>query len=94
MIIVGHNYFVKEYLCNNTFSEKLIVAITCDKGCNFRKVKLYIYRVRCDQLHSLARPCRSCMEAIKDLGIRHVYYTTDDGFAYERVCEHSTSVPA
>lgn len=61
---------------------------------DFRKVKLYIYRVRCDQLHSLARPCRSCMEAIKDLGIRHVYYTTDDGFAYERVCEHSTSVPS
>ena len=40
VIIVGDNYFVKEFLCNNTISEKLIVAITCDRGCNFRKVKL------------------------------------------------------
>ena len=40
VIIVGHNYFVKEYLCNNTFPEQVIVAITCDRGCNFRNVKL------------------------------------------------------
>lgn len=33
----------------------------------------------------LARPCPSCMAAIRDIGIKHVYYTTDDGYAYEKI---------
>lgn len=52
---------------------------------NFSKVKLYIYRIRKDQPFGLARPCPSCMAAIKDLGIRDVYYTTNDGYANERI---------
>lgn len=52
---------------------------------NFSKVKLYIYRIRKDQPFGLSRPCPSCMAAIKDLGIRDVYYTTNDGYAHERI---------
>ena len=50
---------------------------------NFSKVKLYIYRIRKDQPYGMARPCPSCMAAIKDLGIRNIYYTTNDGYSYE-----------
>ena len=52
---------------------------------NFSKVKLYIYRIRKDQLFGLSRPCPSCMAAIKDLGIRDIYYSTNDGYAYEKL---------
>ena len=52
---------------------------------NFSKVKLYIYRIRKDQPFGLSRPCPSCMAAIKDLGIRDIYYTTNDGYVYERL---------
>ena len=52
---------------------------------NFAKVKLYIYRIRNDQPFGLSRPCPSCMAAIKDLGIRDIYYTTNDGYSYERL---------
>lgn len=52
---------------------------------NFAKVKLYIYRIRKDQPYGLARPCPSCMAAIRDLEIRNIYYTTNDGFAYEKL---------
>ena len=52
---------------------------------NFSKVKLYIYRIRNDQPFGLSRPCPSCMASIKDLGIRYVYYTTNDGYAYEKL---------
>ena len=52
---------------------------------NFSKVKLYIYRIRKDQPFGLSRPCPSCMAAIKDLGIRDIYYTTNDGYAYEKL---------
>jgi len=52
---------------------------------NFAKVKLYIYRIRKDQPFGLSRPCPSCMAAIKDLGIRNIYYTTNDGYAHEQI---------
>lgn len=52
---------------------------------NFSKVKLYIYRIRKNQSFGLSRPCPSCMAAIKDLGIRDIYYTSNDGYIYERI---------
>jgi len=52
---------------------------------NFLKVKLYIYRIRKDQPFGLSRPCPSCMAAIKDLGIRDIYYTSNEGYVYERI---------
>ena len=52
---------------------------------NFSKVKLYIYRIRNDQPFGMARPCPSCMAAIKDLGIRDIYYTTNDGNVNEKI---------
>lgn len=72
------------------FYPKLHAEINCISSIrhldiNFSKVKLYVYRTRCDQEYGIARPCPSCMVAIKDLGIRHIYYTTNDGYAYEQV---------
>lgn len=52
---------------------------------NFAKVKLYIYRIRKDQPYGLARPCPACMAAIKDFGIKDIFYTTNDGFSHEHL---------
>lgn len=52
---------------------------------NYSKVKLYIYRVCNARLHGISRPCQSCMAAIKDMGIKNIYYTTDDGYVYEHL---------
>lgn len=57
---------------------------------NFSKVKLYIYRIRKDQPFGLARPCLSCMAAIKDLGVKDIYYTTNDGYVHERLKKYKT----
>ena len=45
--------------------------------------EIYIYRE--DKTGSLAncRPCISCARAIKDAGIKHVFYTLKEGYAYE-----------
>lgn len=69
---------------------KLHAEISClnqirNLDINFSKVKLYIYRIRKDQPFGLARPCPSCMVAIKDLGIKEIYYTTNDGYGYEKL---------
>lgn len=52
---------------------------------NFAKVKLYIYRPRISLPTGMCRPCPSCMAAIKDLGIKNIFYTTDNGFAHEEL---------
>lgn len=76
---------------SETFIPKLHAEINClnqikNFNINFSKVRLYIYRIRKDQPYGMSRPCPSCMAAIKDLGIREIYYTTNDGF----VCEYVT----
>lgn len=35
--------------------------------------------------YGLARPCKACMEAIKEFGIKKIVYTTDTGFAVEYI---------
>ena len=78
------------YRNGEDFIPKLYAEISCLNqikylNINFAKVKLYIYRIRKDQPFGLSRPCPSCMAAIKDLGIRDVYYTTNDGYVYEKL---------
>ena len=72
------------------FSAKLHAEISClssikDLDINFQKVKLYIYRQKKNGELGMSRPCKSCMAMINDLGIQHIYYTTDVGFAYENI---------
>ena len=75
---------------SGAFIPKLHAEISCLNSIrhldiNFSKVELYIYRIRYDQEYGMSRPCPSCMAAIKDLGIKDIYYTTNDGFSYERL---------
>lgn len=52
--------------------------------------EIYVYRE--DKMGNLAnsKPCVSCTQALKDAGVRHVYYTNQEGFAYE---QFRTNVP-
>ena len=84
----------KYYNKYRKLSESMIPKLHAEINClnqlkhldvNFAKVRLYIYRIRKDQPFGLSRPCPSCMAAIKDLGIRDIHYTTNDGYAYERL---------
>lgn len=78
------------YRNGENFIPKLHAEINCLNSIryldiNFSKVKLYIYRKRKSAKYGMCRPCSSCLAAIKDLGIKHIYYTTDEGFVYERM---------
>lgn len=48
-----------------------------------REIKIYVYRTCKSRDKGIARPCEACFAALKDAGIRVVYYTTDHGFAKE-----------
>jgi len=84
----------KYYNRYRTPSESMLPKLHTEINCinqikhldiNLSKVKLYIYRIRKDQAYGMARPCPSCMAAIKDFGIRNIYYTTNNGYAHERI---------
>ncbi len=54
-----------------------------DLDIDWSKVSIYVYRKKKSGSFGIARPCKSCMKLIKDLGIRYVYYTGDESFQYE-----------
>lgn len=86
----AQKYYNRYRVRSDTMLPKLHAEINCINqikhlDINFSKVKLYIYRIRKDQPYGLSRPCPSCMSAIKDLGIRDIYYTSNDGYVYEQI---------
>lgn len=50
-----------------------------DMDIDFGKVELFIFRTRKDRETGMSRPCDGCMRLIKDIGIKVIYYTTDNG---------------
>ena len=52
---------------------------------DFSKVILYIYREYNNGMPAMARCCPSCFAAAKELGIGTIVYTTDNGYAIEKI---------
>lgn len=46
---------------------------------------IYVYRETKNGDLGMARPCPSCMEAIKESGITQVYYSTPQGYSEEAI---------
>ena len=54
------------------------------KDVDWSKVKVFVYRI-CNGKelgYGNAKPCPACMNAIRELGIKNVYFTDDDGYSY------------
>jgi hypothetical protein len=52
---------------------------------DFSKVEIYIYRQNKNGERALAYPCKACKRFMKDIGIKHIYYTGNNSFCYERM---------
>ena len=52
---------------------------------DFSRVTLYIYRQYKSGGLGTARPCESCFNLIRDLGIRNIYYTGDGSYINEEI---------
>lgn len=48
---------------------------------NFSKVKIFVWRGK--ESPRLSKPCAACERALRDLGVKHVYYTGNDSFVEE-----------
>lgn len=51
---------------------------------DWSKVRLYVARNCRGKEFGMARPCDACAGLIRDMGIKRVFYTTDEGYAEER----------
>lgn len=52
---------------------------------DWMKVHIYLYREYKDGSLAPSRPCPSCMAMLRDLNIKKIMYTTEDGFAEEKI---------
>ena len=60
-----------------------LLPLIGDKSIDFSKVSLYIYRELKNGRLAPAKPCPSCEQLIKDLGIKKVYYTGQGSYIAE-----------
>lgn len=74
-----------KYLPDKLHAEMQVISKIRYLDIDWSKVHLYVYRELRDGSIAMARPCVACMSAIKALGIQHIHYTTDDGYAHERL---------
>lgn len=59
----------------------------CGDSLKWSKVDIYLYRELKDGSLAISRPCKSCLHLLIDCGITHIYYTTDNGFAEEKLTQ-------
>lgn len=84
------NYTTKGCINHSGHAEMMAlkkVSYPVAQQINWKKVKCYTYRI-CPglALHcGISRPCAACMTAMRERGIRDFYYTTDMGYAHERI---------
>ena len=77
--------------CNHTVHAEIAalssIPISLENQINWREVRVYMYRIApgLPTGHGMARCCPACLAALRNKGIRHIYYTTDEGYVYERL---------
>lgn len=63
-------------------AEMMVVAKIRHLDIDFAKVQIYVWRGEKDRPR-LSKPCAACEQALKDLGIKDVYYTGELSFIHE-----------
>ena len=81
-----YRYNVKERYCpDKVHAEAMALSKIRYLDIDFSKVVLYVYREYKDGSPAMARCCPSCMAAAKALGIKTICYSTDNGYAVEKI---------
>lgn len=69
------------HIHNDTIHSEIDALNKCSfVDIDWKNVTLYVGREDKAGNSKLAKPCPACMQAIRDRGIKKVYYTTEDGY--------------
>lgn len=60
-----------------------------DMDIDWKKVEVYIFKAHRDGSLAPSRPCNACMTMIKDMGIKNIFYTSNDSFCHEQITEYT-----
>ena len=81
---VGKRKFNVETHRNSIHAETSAILSAQKLNIDFSECSIFVYRKKKCGCQGLSRPCKSCSQLLKDVGIKNWYYTTDDGWNYER----------
>lgn len=78
--------FNEETINNGALHAEIMALTRCkEMSVDWNKVYLFVYREHKNGNRAISRPCLACMNAIKDRGIKKIYYTGDNSYIYERI---------
>lgn len=83
----GERQFDTETQNNGLHAEMMCLqhATRLFKG-DLSKCSIFVYSETKDGSTRLSRPCMGCYTYIRELGIKNVYFTTNNGWQYEKNC--------
>lgn len=70
---------------NTLHAEVACLTKARDLDIDWGRASIFVYRIKKDESAGLARPCKGCQALIKSMGIKNIYYSTENGWAYERI---------
>jgi deoxycytidylate deaminase len=78
-----NKYRFDEDSVHTCHAELVALLPLINDGVDLSDASIFVHRSHKNGTLACARPCKSCMELIKDCGIRRIFYTTEDGYARE-----------
>ena len=79
-------YDVDSSIAHNTLhAEVACLTKVKDLDIDWGRANLFIYRIKKDGSAGLSYPCKGCMALIKFMGIKNIYFSTENGWGYERI---------
>lgn len=86
---VGFNKFKTHTRSNHAFQmlHAEVDALIGQDRSVLRGCDVYVYRETKDGQPAMSKPCQACELALRDAGIKTVYYTTEGGFETFRLQE-------
>ena len=66
-------------------AEVACLAKVRDLDIDWGRASIFVYRIKKDGSPGLSHPCKGCMALIKSMGIKNIYFSTENGWGYERI---------
>lgn len=73
------------YCLHSLHAETAALLNVKNTNIDWSKVMVFNWRIKKDGTQGNSRPCKSCMAMLIKQGIKDIFYSTENGWGYERV---------
>lgn len=70
---------------NSLHAEMMSIVRAKKMDIDFGRASIFVYREYKNGELAIAKPCPACMNAIRDIGIKDIYYTGNGSYVHERL---------